>query len=109
MRRHEAMQGLQESQRVLETIRRVIARVGAARSTIEDLRSRIEGVLSDGRLSAQGQEEGVKEILGDGRPAVEAELYAARVAVDDGVFQVERHLSELTDVPPEVLAARATV
>jgi len=109
MRRHEVMQDPQESQRVLETIRRVIGRVGAARSLVEALRLRVEGVMADARLSDQGRQEEVERILGDGHPAVEAELYAARVAVDDGVFQVERHLSELTDVPPEVLAARATV
>jgi|SRR5215211_934669 len=103
------MQDLQGGQLIPDTRRRVIARVGAARSTIEALRTRIDRVLSDGRLSAQGQEEDVKKILDEGRPAVEAELYAARVAIDAGVFQAERRLSELTEVAPEVLAARAAV
>jgi len=83
--------------------------VGAARSLVEALRLRVEGVMGDVRLSDQGRHEEVERILGDGRDAVEAELYAARVAVDGSLFEAERRLSELTDVSPEALAARAAV
>jgi len=65
--------------------------------------------MGDVRLSDQGRHEEVERILGDGRDAVEAELYAARVAVDGSLFEAERRLSELTDVSPEALAARAAV
>ena len=103
------MQDLQGGQLIPATRRRVVARVGAARAAVEALRLRVESVMGDIRLSVQGREEEVERILGEGRKTVEAELYAARVAVDAGIFQAERHLSELTEVAPEVLAARAAV
>lgn len=103
------MEGSKESQRVLETIRRVMGRVASVRVALEALRLRVESVMGDVRLSEQGREEEVERILGEGRPAVEAEIRGARLAIDAGIFQAERRLSELTEVPPEALAARAAV
>ncbi len=83
--------------------------MASVRVALEALRLRVESVMGDVRLSEQGREEEVERILGEGRPAVEAEIRGARLAIDAGIFQAERRLSELTEVPPEALAARAAV
>jgi len=103
------MEGSKESQRVLETIRRVMGRVASVRVALEALRLRVESVMGDVRLSEQGREEEVERILLEGRPAVEAEIHASRLDINAGVSQAEQRLSELTEVSPEALAARAAV
>jgi len=65
--------------------------------------------MSDPRLSIEGRREGVEEVLVEGRPAVEAEISAARRDVEDALAAAESRLAEVTSVSPEALAARAAV
>lgn len=97
------------SQRVLEVRRRVIGRVRTARSAVGSLAARVTTVMSDPRLSLQGRQEEVERIVGEERGSIEEELAGDRRDIEFVVDQAERHLEELTQVTPEILATRAAV
>ncbi len=100
---------MQASQRVLEMRQRVIGRVRASRSALEALREWVASTMSDARLSTQGRQEEVERIVGEGRGAFEEEIASARRDLEFGLNHAEQLLTRLTDVTPEVLAARSAV
>lgn len=98
-----------ESQRVKETRQRTMGRVRAARSAVAALSNRVGSIWADVRLSQQGREEEAARIVGEARASILETLAAARRDVDAGLHHFDHVLGRLTEVAPEVLAARATV
>lgn len=99
----------EESQRVVETRRRVMRRVVAARSGLAALSARVTEAMSDPRLSIQGRQEAVERIIAEGRALVEGEIASARGDIEFVIGQARAQLTELTEVTQEILATRAAV